>query len=88
MNLPKYAKGVIAFLVAAVAGAVAQGLIVGKAAALCTVVIGALTTAGVIAIPNTDHPGDDSGVVDPGSLALGLVIGLLLGLLLWHPWAP
>jgi hypothetical protein len=50
-----YAKGVVAFVVAVVAGGIAQGLIVGATAAWITIVIGAATTAGVIAKANTPH---------------------------------
>lgn len=47
-KLSKYAKGVVCFGVAVVGGGVAQGLIAGATAAWCTIVIGALATAGVV----------------------------------------
>lgn len=47
-----YLKAVVAFVVAVAAGAVAQGLIVGEQALWVSVVIGALTTAGVYLAPN------------------------------------
>jgi len=47
-----YLKAVVAFVVAVAAGAIAQGLIVGAQAAWVSVVIGALTTAGVFIVPN------------------------------------
>jgi len=51
-ELKPYTKSVVAFLVAVVAGGIAQGLIVGAAAAWVTIVIGALSTAGVFAAKN------------------------------------
>lgn len=48
----KYAKGVVSFAVAVVAGGIAQGLINGAAAGWATVVIGAIATTGVIAKAN------------------------------------
>lgn len=44
-------KALAAFLVAVVAGAVAQGLIVGQAAAVVTVIVGAVATLGVHQAP-------------------------------------
>lgn len=46
-------KALVAFVVAVLVGAVAQGLINGAAALWVTLVVGALTTAGVWAAPNT-----------------------------------
>lgn len=51
--MSKYAKTLVAFLVAVAVGAVAQGLINGAAAMWVTVIVGALATAGVYATPNT-----------------------------------
>lgn len=48
------AKAIVAFVVAVVGGAVAQGLINGAAAAWATIIIGALTTAGVWATTNKE----------------------------------
>lgn len=50
--LKPWAKAIVAFLVAVVAGAIAQGLINGAAAAWATVIIGALTTIGVYGVAN------------------------------------
>ena len=52
-KLKPYRKAIVAFLISVVGGAVAQGVISGDAAVWATVVIGALTTAGVYATPNT-----------------------------------
>lgn len=46
------AKAGIAFIISVALGAITSGLIVGKEALLVTVVIGALTTAGVYVVPN------------------------------------
>lgn len=50
--LKPYAKTVVAVVVAVLAGAVAQGLINGAAAAWVTVIIGALASAGVYRVAN------------------------------------
>jgi hypothetical protein len=47
-----YAKGVVSLAISVVMGAVAQGLIVGAAAAWVTLVIGGLATAGVVGVGN------------------------------------
>ena len=52
-TLKPYSKAIVAFLVAVVAGAIAQGLIVGQSALWFNVIIGALATAGVYAARNT-----------------------------------
>jgi hypothetical protein len=49
----------------------------------------AATALGVYAVPNQPaaHPNRplraDRGAVDPGSLALGIILGIVLGFLLW-----
>lgn len=48
----KAAKAIVAFGVSCALGGIAQGLIVGKDAAIVTIVVGALTTAGVYAAKN------------------------------------
>lgn len=78
MNLPKYAKGVICFLIAVVAGAIAQGLIVGAAAAWCSVVVGALATSGVVAVKNAQSPENDGGYVDVVTLVVVLILLLIV----------
>lgn len=45
-------KAVVAFVVVIIGGGLAQGLIVGAPAAWATIVIGALATIGVHAVPN------------------------------------
>jgi uncharacterized membrane protein YoaK (UPF0700 family) len=56
--MTRYTKAIVAFVVAALAGAVAQGLIVGESALWVSVIIGALATAGVYTAPNKP-PEDD-----------------------------
>lgn len=75
-----YAKGVVAFLVVVVGGALAQGLIVGATAAWCTVVIGALGTAGVVATKNAPKGADGHvGAADAGLTLLEVtVVGLVI----------
>jgi hypothetical protein len=51
-SLKPYLKAVVQFLIVVCAGAVAQGLIVGRTAAIVTVVIGALGTYGVYQVRN------------------------------------
>jgi len=48
----KYSKAIASFVIAVIAGGIAQGLIVGAAAAWLTIVIGTLATAGVFAAKN------------------------------------
>lgn len=55
-RLPEYAKSVVCFLIAVVGGGIAQGLIVGAAAAWCSVVIGAFATVGVVVKANRPQP--------------------------------
>ena len=54
-TLKPYSKAIVAFFVAVVAGAIAQGLIVGQSALWFNVIIGALATAGVYQ-PATPRP--------------------------------
>lgn len=48
----KYAKGCVAFAGGVIGAAIAQGLLSGATAAWAAIIIGALTTAGVVATPN------------------------------------
>lgn len=40
------------------------------------------TTSAVWGLPNDTDPGED-GAIEPGSLALGIVLGVVLALLIW-----
>ena len=76
----RYAKGTVAFVVSVVLGAIAQGLINGAAAAWATLVIGGLTTAGVVAKANTNPDDVEAGVADWGALIIAVVFFILGGL--------
>lgn len=54
MKLTKYSKAIVAFLVVVVAGGIAQGLIAGSIAAWLNIILGAVATVGVTAMPNKD----------------------------------
>lgn len=96
MELYRYRK-FIAALLGAASLAVSQGLIAGTAARWVAIIIATATSLGVYRVSNqpvapdafVDRPRGrhERGAIDPGSLALGILIVLLL---IWlfadRPW--